>query len=243
MKGLSSKAGIPPVLIMFVIIAMLGWYGITVFNNVKESKEITQAIRDEGTDIILIVEQDINWKTSINNLDKISWTNGEKYNYDKDKSIEEQQLPDFITLTESDEKYPTKTCSVEYDVCGAVIRVKDATTGEVINTVKDEELIDDGESLFSIYGSLVNVETTTTSDRVWKDDLDKNPDAPTLYTDLTYDIEIYTVKDGERVVQGITSGETSNKWLLGIPNITWGNTVVEDPGKSIVVHTVVSVRD
>ena len=123
------------------------------------------------------------------------------------------------------------------------MRVKDANTGEVINTIKDEEMVEKGDTMFSILGSLIDEEeTTTTSNRKWKDDLEDDPNITRPYTDLTYDIEIYTIKDGERVVQGTVSGETHNKWAFNMPNLMWDEKITEDIGNSIVVQNYVSVR-
>lgn len=244
MKQLFSKAGVSSLAFIAVFVVVLGMFVKGTYENYQESKEITTEMKNAGTPIELWINQDINWKNSMNSMNKISWTDGKSYSFDKSKPIEEQNIPDFITLTQSDEKYPKKSCSEKYDVCGAVMRVKDANTGEVIKTFKDEEMVDKGDTMFSILGSLIEEETTTTtSDRVWKDDLEKDPAITKLYTDLTYDVEIYTIKDGERVVQGTTSGETHRQWHFGIKNITWDEKIAETTGISIVVRSYVSVRN
>lgn len=243
MKQLFSKAGVSSLAFIIVLIFITGMFVSNIYSNVKENKEHREQIRNEGTPIALIINQDINWKNSINSLDKIAWTDGKSYKFDRSKSIEEQDIPDFIQLTQSEDKYPTKSCSEKYDVCGAIIRVKDANTGKIINTIKDEEMVEKGDTVFSILGPLIDEEeTTTTSNRKWKDDLEDDPNITKPYTDLTYDIEIYTIKDGERVVQGTVSGETHNKWAFNMPNLMWDEKITEDIGKSIVVRSYVSVR-
>lgn len=243
MKQLFSKAGVSSLAFIAVFVVVLGMFVMNIFENYQERREVLTEKKNAGTPIALVITQEINWKNTMNSLDKITWTDGKSYSFDKDKPIEEQNVPDFIKLTQSEDKYPTKTCSEKYDVCGAIMRVKDANTGEVITTIKDEEMVDKGNVMFSILGDLIEEqETTTTSDRVWKKDLEKDPAITKLYTDLIYDVEIYTIKDGERVVQGTVSGETHRQWLLGIKNIAWNERVSEDIGRSIVVHSYVSVR-
>lgn len=243
MKQLFSKAGVSTLAFMAILVIVLGMFVSNAYNNIKDSRENIESIKNEGTPISLTIEQDINWKNSINDLDKVNWTDGNNYEYKKGKTIEEQNLPDFIKLTDTGEKYHLTTCAEQYDTCGVVMRVKDADTGEIINTIKDEEMIETGEVLFSILGSLVEIETETTSDREWKDDLELDPNSPNYYRNLIYDVEIYTIKDSERVVWGTMSGETSDIWKFNIPNLMWGNDIVETPGQSIFVKSYVSVRN
>ena len=243
MRRLFSKAGLFDIAVIAVI-ALIAWMVVPeIYSDIKGKQEHKERIIKEEKPIALIIEQEINWKNTINSLDKIAWTDGKSYKFDRSKSIEEQDIPDFIQLTQSEDKYPTKSCSEKYDVCGAIIRVKDANTGKIINTIKDEEMVEKGDTVFSILGPLIDEEeTTTTSNRKWKDDLEDDPNITRPYTDLTYDIEIYTIKDGERVVQGTVSGETHDKWAFNIPNLMWDEKITEDIGKSIVVRSYVSVR-
>lgn len=233
-----SKGG----LISLVIIILLGVGAVEAYDNYKENKALTKSIKEAGTPRPWTINQQINWKNSINNIDEINWTDGKIYKYKKNSPVGEQELPDMFKLVYTDDKKPQLLCAEQYDTCGAAMIVKDAETGEVVGKFKEEELSEKGTTMFSILGTLVEAEGTTTSETNWDTVRAQDKTVPKVYEHLIYEIQIYTIKDGEVKVQGTINGETNYKWLWEIPNIGWSNKII-DEYDSLYHSSYVSVRN
>lgn len=233
-----SKGG----LISLVIIILLGVGAVKAYDEYKEDRALTKAIKEAGTPRPWGIDQQINWKNTINNIDDINWTDGKTYKYNKKASADEQELPDMFKLVYADDGKTQLSCAEKYDTCGAAMIVKDAETGEIVGEFKTEEFSNKGTVMFSILGTLVEAEGMTTSETNWDTVRANDKTVPKVYEHLTYEIQIYTIKDGKIKVQGTTSGETKYKWFGKIPNISWSNKVY-DEYDSLYHSSYVSVRN